>query len=137
MNSMCSSTSWFTRGMSSTTVCCDSSDSTLEVSRRGAVELAGRGVVAGRGARPRSLGESERTLSSESTKNRRPRSVGTRPAEVWGCLRRPASSRSAITLRTVAADSSTPYRRVTVRDPTASPVVKYSLTTADRIFLAR
>ncbi len=42
-----------------------------------------------------------------------------------------------MTLRTVAADTSSPYRRVTVCEPTASPVARYSDTTACRIFLAR
>src|SRR5215470_10234021 len=78
-----------------------------------------------------------RTLSSESMKKRRPWLVGTRPADVCGCVRSPRSSRSAMTFRTVAGDRSMPYRRVTVREPTASPVWRYSCTTAWRIRLAR
>src|SRR5882724_1952946 len=42
-----------------------------------------------------------------------------------------------MTLRTVAAETSRPYRRVTVCEPTASPVARYSDTTACKIFLAR
>ena len=59
------------------------------------------------------------------------------PARGVGVLSRPTSSRSPMTLRTVAADTSSPYRRVTVCEPTASPVARYSDTTACRIFLAR
>src|SRR4029077_5509056 len=42
-----------------------------------------------------------------------------------------------ITLRTVAGESPRSWRRVTVREPTASPPCRYSVTTACRIFCAR
>ncbi len=43
-------------------------------------------------------------MQQPSTNRRRPWSVGSRPAEVCGANRRPASVRSAITLRMVAGD---------------------------------
>ena len=47
--------------------------------------------------------------------------VGTRPAEVWGLVTKPNSSRSAITLRMVAADKSSPEKRDKVREPIGCP----------------
>src|SRR5258705_251880 len=44
---------------------------------------------------------------------------------------------TAISLPTVAGDSPRSCLRVTVRDPTASPTWRYSVTTACRIFCAR
>jgi hypothetical protein len=44
-----------------------------------------------------------------------------RPALVCGLAIRPSSSRSAITLRMVAGDSSSPEARDSVRDPTGWP----------------
>ena len=60
--------------------------------------------------------------SSASTKKRRPCCVGSRPAEVCGEKISPASSRSAMTLRTDAGDRFTGRMREMVRDPTGSPV---------------
>lgn len=60
--------------------------------------------------------------SRPSTNIRRPASVGSRPAEVCGAYSSPASSRSAITLRMEAGDSTSPSRRDSVREPTGSPV---------------
>ena len=59
-----------------------------------------------------------RALSSESTKNRYPLSVGTRPAEVCGELTKPSCSRSATMLRMVAEDKASPDSRDSARDPT-------------------
>ena len=98
---------------------------------------SGVGPVTRRRMSSFSLGDRPRTLSSDWMKKRRPCSVGTRPAEVWRCSRRPSSSRSAITLRTVAGDRPISWRRVTVRDPTASPLCRYSATTACKILRAR
>ena len=47
---------------------------------------------------------------------------GSRPALVCGAKSRPASSRSAITLRMVAALTFSLMSRVSVREPTGSPV---------------
>ena len=52
----------------------------------------------------RSSSESSPNCSRPSTNRRRPRSVGRRPAEVWGENSRPASVRSAMTLRMVAGE---------------------------------
>ena len=60
--------------------------------------------------------------SRASTKIRSPRSVGSRPADTCGANSSPASSRSAMTLRTVAGDNPCPIRRDSVRDPIGSPV---------------
>lgn len=46
--------------------------------------------------------ESGTTVANLSTKYRYPFSVGMRPAEVWGWIRKPSSSNVAISLRTVA-----------------------------------
>ena len=69
----------------------------------------------------RSSLEREPTSSNPSTKRRNPASVGSRPAEVCGAKRRPASCKSAITLRMVAGESGVPRRRANVREPTGSP----------------
>src|SRR5439155_5920230 len=57
-----------------------------------------------------------------------PRSVGIRPADVWGCSRKPSSSNSDITFRIVAELQ--PGARAnlaeTACDPTGSPVTRYS-----------
>ncbi len=60
-----------------------------------------------------------------STKKRYPFDVGTRPADVCGLVMKPISSRSAITLRTVAADSSSPEWRDSAREPTGWPSLTY------------
>ncbi len=57
-----------------------------------------------------------------STKKRYARSVGTRPAEVWGWVRYPFSSRSLMVLRTVAGDTPSLKRLETVRLPAGSAV---------------
>ena len=66
--------------------------------------------------------------SSPSTNRRSPRSVGSRPALVWGANSRPASVRSDITLRIVAGDNVIGSRRDRVRLPTGSPVWTYCST---------
>ena len=58
---------------------------------------------------------------SESRNMRYPSIVGTRPADVWGDETRPISSRSAITLRTVAGLRSRPVSLAKVREPTGCP----------------
>src|SRR5262245_59155502 len=73
----------------------------------------------------------------ESTKNRYPFSVGIRPALVWGCSRKPSCSRTAISLRTVAGDTSTPGERATWPEPTGWAVSMYSWTTARRMAALR
>ena len=67
---------------------------------------------------------SPRPPSSKSplTKRRNPASVGSLPAEVCGANSRPASSRSAMTLRIEAGERSSRPRRARVREPTGSPV---------------
>src|SRR6185369_2525146 len=60
-----------------------------------------------------------------------------RPAEVWGCSRNPASDKSAITLRMVAALRPSRLARESVRDPTGSPVAINVSTTAVRISFSR
>ena len=52
---------------------------------------------------------------------RKPVMVGMRPAEVWGDETSPRSSRSAITLRTVAGLRSSPVSLARVREPTGCP----------------
>lgn len=56
---------------------------------------------------------------------RRPRGVGTRPAEVCGDATSPASSRSAMMFRMVAGLTSRPDERASVREPTGSPSERY------------
>jgi hypothetical protein len=76
-------------------------------------------------------------LTSESTYNRYPRSVGMRPAEVCGCVKNPASSKSANTLRTVAGDKFILKLSKIVDDPTGFPVLIKRWITACRIFSFR
>src|SRR5450759_5390071 len=71
-------------------------------------------------------------LSRESTYARYALSVGTRPAEVCGCMRNPFSSRSLIVLRMVAGETPNPNRRDRIRDPAGSAVWTYVLITASR-----
>ena len=75
--------------------------------------------------------------SRPSTKRRRPFSVGRRPADVWGEKRRPASVRSAMTLRIVAGDSGSGSRRDRVRLPTGSPVSRYCSTISRKMAAER
>jgi len=63
-------------------------------------------------------------------KSRKADSVGTRPADVCGWARYPASSKSARTFRMVAGDSENPYFLLSVRLPTGSPDPMNSVTTA-------
>ena len=56
-----------------------------------------------------------------------PAAVGTRPAEVWGETTRPRSSRSAMTLRTVAGLRSNPVSFAKVREPDGLPVPDVAL----------
>src|SRR3990172_10003472 len=62
-----------------------------------------------------------------------PGSVGIRPAETWGLVRRPASARSLRMLRMVAGLHAMGARLERVRLPTGSPVSTKRLTTARRI----
>src|SRR5688500_9120344 len=55
-----------------------------------------------------------------------------RPALVWGCVRKPSSSRAAISLRIVALETPRPELSAIVSDPTGSPERTYSSTTAFR-----
>ena len=61
------------------------------------------------------------TFSNASTNSRMPFGVGTRPAEVCGATTSPISSRSAMTLRMVAGDRSSPESFDRVREPTGWP----------------
>ncbi len=72
----------------------------------------------------RSSSETSPISSSASTKKRRPRSVGSRPALVCGAKISPAASRSAITLRTEAGESVIGMRREMLREPAGSPVAR-------------
>ena len=63
-------------------------------------------------------------------KRRKARSVGTRPAEVCGCRRKPHSSRSESTFRMLAGERSMPCFFESVRDPTGSPVETNSVMQA-------
>src|SRR5581483_183276 len=68
-----------------------------------------------------------------STWRRYPASVGTRPAEVCGCVRRPSRSSSASSLRTVEGETPSPERSTSDFDPTGWPVATYSSTTSRRM----
>ena len=68
----------------------------------------------------RSAGDSGLTLDSRSTNRRYPRSVGTRPALVCGCRMYPSSSRTAMSLRTVAGDTRRLCRSTSALLPTGS-----------------
>jgi hypothetical protein len=74
---------------------------------------------------------------SESTKKRYARSVGTRPAEVCGWYRYPFSSRSLMVFRTVAGDTPSLNRRVSMRLPAGSAVSTYVRITASRTWCSR
>ena len=78
----------------------------------------------------RSSGLAVACAATCSTKKRYAAAVGTRPAEVCGWYRKPASSRSAITLRTVAELSGSTWRLAMLREETGSPVSMYSRTTS-------
>src|SRR5688572_32443434 len=60
-----------------------------------------------------------------------------RPADVCGWKRKPFSSRSAIALRTVAAETPSPNRLATVRLPAGSAVSTYVRITASRMRSSR
>src|SRR5690606_17537257 len=77
------------------------------------------------------------TTRSVSTKKRYPRGVGMRPADVCGLVMRPISSRSAITLRTVAGERSSPECRESVREPTGCPSAMYRSISVFRRMRAR
>ena len=64
---------------------------------------------------------SGRYLRERSTGKRQP--VGTRPADVCGCSRYPASVKSDITLRMLAGLNPSLFARDRVRDPIGSPVI--------------
>ena len=70
----------------------------------------------------RSAPDSGRTVLSRSTNMRYPASVGTRPAEVCGAWMRPSSSSSAMSLRTVAAETPNWWRSTSALEPTGSLV---------------
>ena len=97
------------------------------VSSRLRPEAASAAVIASR-----SSSASSPKCSRPSTNRRRPWSVGSRPAEVCGANSRPASVRSAITLRMVAGDRFIGSRRDSVRLPTGSPVSTYCSTISRR-----
>ncbi len=91
-------------------------------------------------ARPitsRSSAPNSPNCSSPSTNRRRPRSVGSRPAEVCGANSSPASVRSAMTLRIVAGESAIGSRRASVRLPTGSPLATYCSTISRSTAAAR
>ena len=81
----------------------------------------GRSAVSSPSSRWISRCSSGLTTIRLSTKKRYPFGVGTRPADVWGLARKPISSRSAITLRIVAGDRSSPECRDSAREPTGWP----------------
>lgn len=60
------------------------------------------------------------TVASRSTKYRYPFSVGMRPADVWGWVRYPSSSRAAMSLRIVAELTPRSWSRASAEDPTGS-----------------
>lgn len=60
-----------------------------------------------------------------------------RPAEVWGLLKKPLDSSSAISLRRVAGETPSRYLVSRVWEPTASPVSVYSSTMALTIWIWR
>ena len=69
----------------------------------------------------RSLGASSPISNNPSTNNRKPRSVGTRPALVWGAYSKPIVSRSDMMLRMDAGDRVNGRRCDNVREPTGQP----------------
>ena len=64
-------------------------------------------------------------------------SVGTRPADVCGCVRTPRDSSSASSARTVDAETSRPPRSTSVLEPTGSLVSTCASTTWRRIAFCR
>ena len=70
----------------------------------------------------RSAGLSGLTALSRSTKSRYPASVGIRPALVCGAAIRPSSSSTAMSLRTVAAETPRWCRSSRALEPTGSEV---------------
>ena len=70
----------------------------------------------------RSAGLSGLSVLSRSTNTRYPASVGMRPALVCGAAMRPSSSRTAMSLRTVAAETPSWWRSSRALDPTGSEV---------------
>ena len=60
-----------------------------------------------------------------------------RPALVWGCARYPSRSSAAISLRTVAEETSTPGVPVMWAEPTGWAVSMYSATTAFKMAVLR
>ncbi|CAB4936062.1 unannotated protein [freshwater metagenome] len=81
----------------------------------------------------RSAPDSGLTSANLSTKTRYPLSVGIRPALVCGCVIRPSSSKTAISLRIVAGEIPRPWRSAMDFEPTGSCVATYSSTIARRI----
>ena len=81
----------------------------------------------------RSAPDNGLTCANLSTKTLYPRSVGIRPALVWGCVIKPSSSKTAISLRIVAGDIPNPWRSAIDLEPTGSCVATYSSTIARRI----
>src|SRR4051794_30032883 len=69
----------------------------------------------------------------QSTYQRWPASVGTRPAEVCGWASRPCSSSIASSLRTVDGPAAISASPANVFEPTGSPVAAYASTTLRRI----
>ena len=120
MNSICDSAAWDCRGTSTTPASRVTLDSTWDAVATSAFGSSARASKA-RCRLWMSPSPGGCTLSSVLTKNRYPLSVGMRPAEVCGEATKPCSSRSAITLRTVAELSCRPDSRDSTRDPTGWP----------------
>ena len=74
-----------------------------------------------------------RIVRIESTKKRMPSVLGSRPAEVCGLCSSPASSRSAIALRSVAGLRFKPVVLASAREPMGRPLRIYSHTTARKM----
>ena len=136
-NSTCSSTSVVRAAASRSPPCASTARRAVGRVAQRACRCRRRRSGSAATARSRSFSGERAHLEQRVDEEAQPRSVGTRPAEVCGCLSRPVSSRSAITLRTVAGDrsirggaspcASRPHRRSR----------RYSWTTACRILRAR
>ena len=77
----------------------------------------------------RSVSVSSPTSNSPSTNIRKPSCVGMRPALMCGDPSNPICSKSCMTFLMVAALIFSLKSRVSVRDPTGSPLFKYPSTT--------
>ena len=84
----------------------------------------GPGRASRRSIAARSSAVGSATCIIPSTNNRRPSSVGIRPALVCGAANRPRDSRSARTERIEAGERLTPLSAASALDPTGSPLVR-------------